>query len=161
MSSRSFGQKISRLEDLHVAIANFVSITARRLRAQELCVREITVMLKPYEWEAELVAASVKLEQASDYTATLIAAARRLTEELYKPGMEYRKAGVILTNLVANDDLQQSLFTQPKQDEKHSRLMTVLDKLNKQYGRGTLEIASTQASDLWKPKSAFKEPNKP
>jgi DNA polymerase V len=152
MSSRSFGQKISRLEDLHAAIANFVSITARRLRAQELCVREITVMLKPQEWEVESVAASVKLEQASDYTATLIAAARKLTEELYKPGTEYRKAGVILTNLVVNDDLQQSLFTQPKQDEKHSRLMTVLDKLNKQYGRGTLEIASTQASDLWKPK---------
>ncbi len=161
MSSRSFGQKISRLEDLHAAIANFVSITARRLRAQNLCVHELTVTLKPYDWETESVTASVKLEQASDYTATLIAAARALTEQLYHPGTEYRKAGVLLTNLVANNDLQQSLFTQPEQDEKHTRLMSALDRINKQFGRGTLEIASTQASDLWKPKSAFKEPNKP
>jgi len=152
MSSRSFGQKISRLEDLHAAIANFVSITARRLRAQELCVREITVMLKPHAWEAESVAASVKLEQATDYTATLIATARALTEQLYSPGTEYRKAGVLLTNLVANNDMQQSLFTQPELNEKQSRLMSALDSINNKFGRGTLEIASTQASQLWQPK---------
>ena len=53
----------------------------------------------------------------------------------------YKKAGVILGNISPRTGVQVSLFD-PIDRGKHSRLMSVMDDLNRKQGRGTVGVAA-------------------
>ena len=61
--------------------------------------------------------------------------------EVFRTGYGYKKAGVILSHLTPTSGMQGSLFT-PDSQAKHTRLMQVLDSVNKSCGRGTLVVAA-------------------
>jgi len=152
--SRSFGQRLTTLEDLWGAVSTYLSRAAEKLRTQEEQAHLLTVYLTqdrydtrippPYTRSATLTLPS---GPTSD-TLRLLAYGRRLLERLYEPGRRYVKAGVVLDGLEPPGRGQQlDLFapaaTPPKATEdRHQPLMACVDALNQRFGRGTVRAAA-------------------
>lgn len=82
-------------------------------------------------------AVSWRLPFPTSYTPALVAAARELLGRIYKAGFIYHKAGVFLTDIVADAERQQSLMLR-MDGERHLRLREAVDRINRRYGRHTV-----------------------
>lgn len=75
-------------------------------------------------------------------------AAVEAVERVYRPGLKYSKAEVLLVSLCQKGDYTDDLFSisQPQATEK---VMGVLDAINGRWGRGTLRVASVPTDPDW------------
>lgn len=93
-------------------------------------------------------AASWQLPFPTSYTSALVKAARSLLERVYKPGFVYHKAGVFLTDIVADAERQQSLMLRAD-GERHLRLMEAVDRINRRHGRHTVRPLAIGRDRAW------------
>ena len=99
---------------------------------------------KPYT--ARAVAA---LAHATADTRLIASAALALTRRLFKPGHRYAKAGILMLGLSEAEKATPTLFAGT--DNGRSRaLMSALDRLNADYGRGVVRFASTKMGKAWR-----------
>lgn len=78
-------------------------------------------------------------------------AAKSLLERIYKPGFVYHKAGVFLTDIVPDDETQQSLMVSAD-SEKQLRLMEAIDRINRKHGRHTIRPLAMGFEQKWQMK---------
>lgn len=146
LCSRSFGQPVTRLDDLLQAISRFTSRAAEKLRAQNslagtLQVFARTSYFKPGRQHA--CSAVLPLTPPSDRTDRLIAAALAGLRGGYRPGCDYAKAGVCLMDIQpAHAQFQYDLFAPAESPGAADRTMLALDRINARFGADTLQIAS-------------------
>jgi DNA polymerase V len=70
-------------------------------------------------------------------------------EAIYKTGYKYKKAGVIVTGIVPENQVQQALFD--VMDRKKDRRMTkVMDKINGAMGRDVVRYAVQGFDRKWR-----------
>ena len=145
--TRSFGHFITELSDLTQAVTEFASRTAQKLRQQGSLASQVLVFIRtsPFRPEAQYSrSTTVPLRRPSADTAVLVAAALAGLQAIYRPGIKYAKAGVMLLEL-QSEAVQQGELALQRDDElivDRRRLMSALDGLNQRYGRGTLLMAS-------------------
>lgn len=113
-----------------------------KLRWQRLAASHLTVFISTSRFRQNpdgiySAAASWRLPFPTSYTPAIVGAARELLERIYKPGFVYHKAGVFLTDIVANAERQQSLLLRID-DERRLRLMDAVDRISRRHGRHTL-----------------------
>ena len=70
--------------------------------------------------------------------------------KIYKKGIEYKKAGVIVLGLIPNRRLQLNIFE--KENPKHEVLMKTLDFITKKEGPNKIKLASQDLKRVWKMK---------
>jgi DNA polymerase V len=73
-------------------------------------------------------------------------------DRIYHPGIEYRKAGVILGDLMPSQKTSTRLFERRGFERRHS-LAKVVDELNFRYGRDVVRFASLEDKGDWQGKS--------
>jgi|UniRef100_UPI003FA39383 DNA polymerase V len=114
ISSRSFGQPVTTLEELTQAVSAYTARAAEKLRAQASCTGALTVFLQtnPFNVKEPQYHPSMTLRLASPSADTriLIRAALSGLKHLYKPGYRYQKAGVMLLDFSAATVEQGDLF---------------------------------------------------
>ncbi|MBC7932656.1 MAG: DUF4113 domain-containing protein, partial [Rubrivivax sp.] len=66
----------------------------------------------------------------------------------YKPGFVYHKAGVFLTDIVAETERQQSLLLRID-GERRLRLMEAVDRINRKHGRHTVRPLALGLDREW------------
>ncbi len=79
---------------------------------------------------------------------------------IFKPGLNYAKAGVMLLDLQDASVEQQELAIDEGPPDR-SALMETMDRLNERYGRGSIALASTGKSNgqrVWTTKQSLKTP---
>ena len=136
MASRSFGSPVESLEELEEALANHVARAAEKIRRFGLLATAMEVFLKTNRFRKDQPQYSrgigVTLDRPTHSTAELMMVARDLLREIYRPGYRYKKTGVQLTNLVAEEEFQPSLFDQ----EKPGRIDVdkIVDEINRRLG---------------------------
>lgn len=140
--SRSFGRPVTTMEDLSEAVAMHCARGGEKLRRQRLAASHLTVFVSTSRFrlnpeEVYSAAVSWRLPFPTSYTPALVAAARELLERVYKAGFVYHKAGVFLTDIVADAERQQSLMLR-MDGERHLRLMQAVDGINRKHGRHTV-----------------------
>ena len=64
----------------------------------------------------------------------------RATRELFSPQYAYKKAGVVITKLIQQEDASGVLFCDPVAAERDERLSRSIDSLARSYGRGTVRF---------------------
>ncbi|GAA3932613.1 DUF4113 domain-containing protein [Hymenobacter algoricola] len=79
---------------------------------------------------------------ATSDTVELVRIARVALKRLWQPGQRYTKAGVILEGLEPAGQAQLSLFEPGLVSEKRAKLMAELDRLNRRFGKGTVQLAA-------------------
>ena len=66
-------------------------------------------------------------------------------ERIYLPGFQYKKAGVILSDITSDDAIQLDLFSSDVSGVERSRkLMETLDSLTNRFGMGAVKLGSQQ-----------------
>lgn len=132
-TSRSFGTTIYGYSDMEEAVATFAEMCAVKLRKQHSCAFSLLVFVGCTEDSRSgshaFLNSVVKLMVPSNITTDIVRHALIALKNIYRKGVGYKKAGVIVMDLVPDDAIQQNLFY--KEDrEKLSRLMEAIDELN-------------------------------
>jgi DNA polymerase V len=152
-TSRSFGEPQTELEPLREAVAVYAARCAYKLRKQRsfagmLMVFIQTSRFKPDEpqYEKNFV---YKLPVATNSTMELIRYSLAALGAIYRKGYRYKKAGVIVLDIVQEDQIQGALFDNVDRS-KEARIMQTLDDINIKYGRDALKIAVQGSGQKWK-----------
>lgn len=153
MCSRSFGAPVTQQSDLQQALAVFVTRVAEKLRAQDSTTGAVQVFIRtsPFRDTPQHSGSTViRLERTNSTTALISVVAQGL-RRIYRPDFHYAKAGVCLLDIEAQADTatQLSLFdcaTETSRDAAREGLMSVLDNLNRRYGKATV-LAATALAD--------------
>ncbi|MBR3029659.1 MAG: Y-family DNA polymerase [Bacteroidales bacterium] len=148
--SRSFAHDMTDLGQLDAAVATFTSKVAEKLRARKLKASVIHVFIltnrhrdeKPQDYSIR----TTGFEVATNSTIELTEAASEALKYIYKKGFGYKRAGVMVTDLVDSDKVQ-GVFFDTVDHEKQDRLMKVIDSINSVSGRSTVRIASNGEMD--------------
>lgn len=154
--SRSFGKGIKTIEDLRQAVAMHSARAGEKLRRQNLAATHLTVFISTSSFRLnpnEIYSASASRQMLipTAYTPTILENAYSLLERIYKPGFEYRKAGIFLSDITFDNAKQQSFFL--KVDEKkQTGLMRAVDKINGRFGRHTVRPLAMGFDHKWKMK---------
>jgi len=151
--TRSFPKQIKDFDALRERISTFATVCAEKLRAQKSCCQTIIVMLvtDPHKHKGNqyYFNAATTLPFVSNSTLTLTHEAIALLEKLYtgNPGLTYKKAGVVVTGLIPENNKQFNLF----QDEnpKHLSLMRTIDSINKKQGERKVKMANQNLNLTW------------
>ena len=162
-TSRSFGNMITTKEQLKASVASFAASCANTLRAQQSAAKSVSVFVcsnrfredLPQYWNvgtAELVVPSADTLEITD-------AALNILDEIYMPGIHYKKSGVILGKIVRGS-LQQVLFDPVKNRDERLILSQTIDMLNQKYGIKSIRLAvEGEREERWKVRSEHRSPN--
>ena len=159
--SRSFGTPVSTLAEMREASVSYVSRAAEKLRQQRLQAGCLTLYLTTNRFRADqpqhAVGRTLILASPTADTSVLIAQVVRGLKELFRPGYAYQKVGVILTDLIPARIHQVNLFVPPGRNR--GNLQQALDRINRIWGRDTLQYASAGLSKPWHHKQVRKSPS--
>ena len=169
ISSRSFGRLPRTWQAMAEAVAFHASRAGEKLRAQRSVCATVLVWIQTDQFVEERPGgafapaytgcASRPLKTASAYAPDLIRAAHEALEEIYRPGLEYKKAGVVLMDLASAEARQNSLFACDRQRAQSDKVMAAMDAVNAVYGRDTLFVGSAGTQARWTTRADRRTPN--
>ncbi|WP_119965921.1 Y-family DNA polymerase [Simplicispira lacusdiani] len=144
--TRSFGGPVTELSDLQEAVTDFTSRAAEKLRRQGSRAGRLMVFIRtsPFRRQEGQYSGSVvvPLRQRTDDSAAMARAVHDGLRAIYRPGFRYARAGVVLFDLAQADGVQHELALEvAPPSERRSRLMQVIDGVNRRHGRDTLQLA--------------------
>lgn len=142
-TSRSFGQPITAHEELMAALATLASHCVFKLRKQRSTCKVIYLFLQTSRFRNDVYKLS-KLIPLSFHTADLseiIGHCRAALNSIYISQLDYKRAGVVLMDLLPENLVQRDLFD-PIDREKQARLAAALDEITHKNGREVLRLAT-------------------
>ena len=163
-TTRMFGKNVTELNDIKEAVATYTARAGEKLRMQKCAASVLSIFIVAKE-ESHSVNFShgntssthTILPAATSITNELIAPAMRLAEQIFKPGWEYKKAGVMLSGIVPDTSIQSNLFKSITENNKRF-LMEALDNLNFSMRDDVVKFASSGISRDWKMRKEFRSP---
>ena len=90
----------------------------------------------------------IKLPVPSHQTTDLIHYAVIALKKLYKKGYKYKKAGVIVSDVIPADSRQTALWQEPE-TEKNKKLIEIIDKINEKAGIEKIKFAIQGTEKTW------------
>lgn len=150
--SRSFAHEITSPTHLVEQVAGFAATAAEKLRSQSSLATELVVFAftNRFKEDAPQSYGSVHIpfvEPTDDHRA-IVSSSAAATRELYKRGYGYKKAGVVITDLVPRNAVSQSLFGDRCAAEREQRLSTAIDTINNTFGSGAVKLG-VQSSEAF------------
>jgi len=146
--SRSFGKKVTKLENLSEAITKHCLNAAEKIRLDKQTAKKITVFIRtsPFQMKNKYYANSkdIDLPIRTNDSIILIKQALTALESIYKEGYRYQKTGIVLSDLKDANTYNKNLFSTINSDEKRIKLMQAIDDTNIKYGRNALSIAQAR-----------------
>ena len=157
--SRSFGKKVTKLEDLSEAITKHCLNAAEKIRLDKQAAKKITVFIRtsPFQMKNKYYANSkdIDLPIRTNDSIILIKQALTALESIYKEGYRYQKTGIVLSDLKDANTYNKNLFSTINNDEKRIKLMQAIDDTNIKYGRNALSIAQARLKKKWNIKRQY------
>jgi DNA polymerase V len=153
-SAKSFGRPVEKLEELEEALATYTARAAEKLRSGGLVAKQIHVFVatNPFSIKQPQYSAGTDapLPHPSNHTPDLISAALRLLRAIYQPGHQYKKTGIFLTELVAEESVQPDFF-EPASiiTERGREIDQIVDTLNRKLGRNVVRYAAMGLNPSW------------
>ena len=113
-TSRSFGYLLTDIAIIKEAICNHAATCALKLRQQKTCCSTVHVFIQTNLHRVGDLQYSrsidVELETASNDSSVIIKAASKGLDMIFKEGFRYMKCGVIVSELVPENSIQQNMF---------------------------------------------------
>ncbi len=163
LNSRSFGIPVRDFASLSESVTLYMSHAAEKLRKQHSYAGSVFVHIRtsPFKPEEPYYSngMAVSLPSPTDDTRQLVNVALWCLRKLYKSNFNYQKAGVMLSDLVPAEGCQTDLFASGETPLKSSKLMTVMDGINKKMGKASIKLASEGCKRPWKMKQENKSPS--
>lgn len=143
--TRSFPEMLTSYEDLSERVSNFAVLGAERLRRQKSNASMLSVFVQSNRFRVDLPQYSKSLlavlPTPSNSSLEINSLALQLLKNIYKEGIHYKKAGILLHGLSTQDSLQLNIFDTPK-SIAHAPIMKAIDQVNKKVGERKIKLAS-------------------
>ncbi len=153
-TTRSFKNILTMYNDLEERITTFTLLGAEKIRKQKSCATALHVFVRSNPFNPNAVqyrnGCTLTLPHPTDSNFILNRYALMGLRNVFKPGIEYKKAGVILLGLTPSSSRQITLFEQDT--AKHTALMRSLDKIHRRYGPHRMKLANQDLKQTWKMK---------
>jgi DNA polymerase V len=150
--SRTFGTPVTAVEELEEALSDYVSNACIKLRKQNSRALSISVFLSTNYHNIKLPryqnSIVYTLPVPSSDTKDIIHYSKKCFHQIYKPGYQYNKLGIILLDLQSANIVQQHLFIKPNYTQS-DKLMATLDLINNLMGKNTIFIAAQGTERAW------------
>ena len=150
LCSRSFKREIVSLEELREAISTFTSIAAEKLRKDNLVAHHLLVFIQSNKHKNGTYyanSAHTTLPYGSSDTPILLSCAEVGLNQIFKEGIRYKRAGVMLGELHSKDEQQLDLFHSPTPGK--APLMRTIDQINAKYGSKAVFYAAEGTEKRW------------
>ncbi|PCJ81040.1 MAG: SOS mutagenesis and repair protein UmuC [Bacteroidetes bacterium] len=152
-TARSFGKEVSNLAGLRESVGTFAVNCARKLRKEGSCCSSVTVFVNtnPFKPQATQYngARTIKLAVPTNDNLEIVDAAIRALREIYRADCTYKKAGVIVGNIVPAEQVQLGLFDSVDRT-KRGVLMKSVDYINDKMGRDKVRLAVQGFDRKWR-----------
>lgn len=159
-TTRMFGKPVGDITSIKEAVATYTSRAAEKLRRQFSAAAVINVFVVAKEeshstdFRGATLSSTVTLPYATSATNELIKPAVALVDQLFKKGVLYKKAGVVLSGIVPDNSIQGNLFlSETKNCER--KLMDMIDNVNFSQRDDVLKFAASGTDRNWKMQQNF------
>jgi DNA polymerase V len=149
--SRSFGKTLTDYDDLKAAISTFADIASAKLRKNHLVTSGINIFVQTSPFRLDLTqynnSITVGLHPQTCDLRVIHQAALQGLKKIFKSDIHYKKAGVLLLDLVRPENVQRGLFDAPIQRE--DKLSKVCDQINGRLGEGLINLGQVRRPKTW------------
>lgn len=161
-TSRTFPKDTQNINYIEQAVSNYASRCAEKLRKEKSCAQYIGVFLninrfKSHEGFNNGFRAAM-FNVATNDTIKIIESSKKLLKSMYKKNVNYKKAGVIVGDIVPDNQVQLNLFNDIKDDLKSRELFKSIDAINRKMGRDTVKFLAQGISKRKKIKKEHLSP---
>lgn len=145
-TSRSFADTISDFKELSARVSDFAAMCAAKLRkdgtaAECVCTFLLTNRFRE-DQPQDYPDAVIRLDVPGNSTPEIVGAALDALRLIWKPGFEYKKAGVTVFGIVRESEIQGTLFGfDDGLRLRRDKISEVMDKVNVS-GRNVLRMAT-------------------
>ena len=153
-TTRSFEGTITQFSDLEERISTFATSCAEKMRKQRSSCNALLVFVRsdphkkggfPYRNSCVL-----PLPYATNSSIILSKHAVIGLQKIFKKGVHYKKAGVMIMGLIPTEKRQLSIFQ--NNNNKHLTLMQSVDRIHKRFGPHRIKLANQDLNRTWKMK---------
>lgn len=152
--TRSFDGNITTFNEMKERISTFATVCAEKLRKQNSCCHSVILYLRIDKHKVERNRYNFyKLETipfASNSNITISNVAVKLLKELFQEGEIYKKAGIIVSDIIPENQKQFHLFEE--ENPKHQAIMKVMDDFQKKTGERKIKLGNQDLKRTWKMK---------
>lgn len=158
--SRTFARASSDKDQVKAAVLSYAERAIEKVRHADQVCRVVQIFIRTDRHDSNTNPYSISgLETLMTPTADsrmVVAAALRIFERIWKEGVPFRKAGVLLMELVTKEDVIPSLFDDRMKGSEP--LMAAIDKMNTRFGRGSIGLGLSPKSAKWRMRQEYLSP---
>jgi len=151
-TTRSFEKTYSDIDNIKERVSTFAMSCAEKLRNQNSSCHMVIVTLRNNYFGNDVLkvkaSKTILFSHPTNSSLTITSAAVEAVKAIFKPGIDYKKAGVIVTGLVPEDNFQLNMFVQ--ENPKHKPLMNTIDKLNRKFKSDKIKLGNQDLKRTWK-----------
>ena len=159
-TTRTFEKPLKELDKIKERISTFAFVSGEKLRRQKSHCHMIIVILRSNYFREDLkqhyATKVISLPYPTNSSLVLSNYAIKAIEDVFKKGIAYKKAGIILTGLVPSNNYQLNIFDW--ENSNHQPLMKAIDKINYRFSN-KIKLANQDLKKTWKMKQDYLSPN--
>jgi len=163
-TSHCFKDMVTSLDALKASVATFAGSCANKLRGQGSVAQCVSVFVGSNPFREDLAqywnGESLRLPVATCDTLEIADAAMRIVSSLYRPGIRYKRSGVMLSEITPDAYVQQDLFDPTRGRGERRMLSEKIDEMNQKFGLKTVRLAVEDGeADHWRSRHEHRSPN--
>jgi len=159
-TTRSFDKSYTSFDQLKERVVTFSVTCAEKLRKQKCCCNAVMVFVHTNFFREDLPQYSrnivVKLPYSTNSSIEIARFAAIGLVKIFKAGYQYKKAGVVVMDIVPDMPNQLNIFE--NSNPKHKDLMEAVDKINRDLGQDKVKLAAQSLDRKWKMKQESRSP---
>jgi DNA polymerase V len=152
--TRSFAGNIRTFDEMKERVSTFATVCAEKLRKQKSCCYGVIVYLRKDKYKTDRQRYNFyKMETlpfASNSSITISNLAVKMLKTIFEEGEIYKKAGVLVTKIIPENQKQFHLFEE--ENPKHLKLMKVIDDYHRKTGERKIRLGNQDLQRTWKMK---------
>ena len=159
--SRTFSTRVTELDYLEEAVSDYAARAAEKLRKEGKTCKMLSVFIRTNPFRKQDIQhreiRSFSMLYPTNDTRDLIKHAKLLLKDLYKEGLNYNKAGIMLNNFFDETTYQLDLFKKKDRNSKDFKMMALLDQVNKS-SLGQISFLAQGIKKEWSMKRQLQSP---
>lgn len=158
--TRSFGEKVTSVNDLKEAVSSYAERAACKLRRQgSVCSGVyVFIMTSRFDDDKYYRSAFSAFQAPTASTSRILTEANIILRSIFRSGKRYAKAGVVLTGITDRRHREADLFTEGYYGSREEVLTSAIDKLNRKWGAKVISHASSGINNIWNMKRGLLSP---
>ncbi|MDE6795069.1 MAG: Y-family DNA polymerase [Muribaculaceae bacterium] len=149
MTSRSFPDMLTNIDQIKPHVANYAARCASKLRKQKSACGMLNVFIQSNFFRKDLPQYSCNAAYffltPTNTTTEIVTAALEVLARIFKPEICYKRAGVMVSDISSGQVIQPDLFDyDANKIRKYRSISEAMDEINRRLGADTVILASQQ-----------------